>query len=87
MENWLFQFLASNKGVENRFLCRFDDITYLLIALVTCGEPTPSKYFMHDVGTPKGQIWGINGRCMVRPGIPPLSVFSCPLFLMLPKSR
>ena len=26
MEYWLFQFLASNKGVENRFLCYFYDI-------------------------------------------------------------
>ena len=39
MENWLFQFLASNKGVKNRFLCHFDGILYLLIALVTYGDP------------------------------------------------
>ena len=71
--------------MNNRFLCHFDDIVYLLIALVTYGEPTPSKCFMHDVGTPNEadlvNKWQMHGN------IPPLSVFSCPLFLQLPKSR
>ena len=39
MENWLFHFLASYKGGKNRFLCRFGDISKLLIVLVTYGEP------------------------------------------------
>ena len=58
MENLLFQFFASNKEVKNRFLCHFDDIIYLLIALVTYGEPTPSNHYMHDVGTPYGADLG-----------------------------
>ena len=52
MENWLFHFLASKKGSTNRSLCHFADVIYLLIALVTYGEPTPHE--MHDVGTPNG---------------------------------
>ena len=46
------------KRGENRFLCHFDDIIQLLIALVTYGEPTSSKNYMHDVGTPNGAFWG-----------------------------
>ena len=57
MEDWLFHFLASKEGDKNRFLCYFDDIIHLLLALVTYGEPTPSGYFMHDVGTPNGAFW------------------------------
>ena len=52
MGNWLFQFLASKKGVKNCFLCHFDDIIYLLIALVTYGEPTPGNYYMPEVVPP-----------------------------------
>ena len=58
MVNWLFQFLASSKGGKNSFLCHFDGILYLLIALVTYGEPTPSNYDMHDVDTPNGAVLG-----------------------------
>ena len=57
MENWLFQFLARNKGGKNSLLCHLFGIIDQLIALVTHGEPTPSKYYMHDVGTPKGASW------------------------------
>ena len=83
MGNWLFHFLASYKAGKSNFLCHFYGIHDLLIALVTYGGPTPSNYYMHDVGTPKGHLGGIHGRRMVRPGIPQLSDFSCPKFLLL----
>ena len=44
-----------------------------LVASVTYGEPTSSKDYMHDVKTLNGAFGrkrGINGRYMVRPGIP-----------------
>ena len=58
MENWLFHFLASNKGGKNSLLCHYYGIIDLLIALVTNGEPTPTNYHMHDVGTPNGADLG-----------------------------
>ena len=70
MENWLY-FLASSERVKNKFLCRFDEIIQLLIALVTNGEPTPSNYYMHDVDTPNGAFrvnkWLMHGETRYSP--------------------
>ena len=44
-----------------------------LVASVTFGEPTSSKDYMHDVKFLNGAFGrkvGINGRCVVKPGIP-----------------
>ena len=50
--------------------CHLYGMANLLIALVTHGEPTLSNCYMHDVNTPRGHLGRVNGRQMVRPGIP-----------------
>ena len=79
MEDWLFHFLASYQGGKNKFLCHFYDICYLLIALVTYGEPTPGNYYMHDVVSRNGAFWGSSWQKHIRPGIPHLLDFFCPI--------
>ena len=58
MGDWLFHFLDSFQGGQNKELCHFYDIFYLLIALVAYGEPTPSNYYVHDVVRPNGAFLG-----------------------------
>ena len=61
----------------------FYGIFYLLIALVTYGEPTPGNDDMHDVGIPTGASWGnswqMHGktRCSSAVGFLLPYVFSC----------
>ena len=58
MVDWLFHFLDSFQECKRKFLCHFYGICFLLIALVTYGEPTPGNYYMHDVVSPNGAFWG-----------------------------
>ena len=58
MGDWLFHFLVSYQRGGKQFLCHFYVICLLLIALVTCGEPTPGNYYMHDVVRLNGAYWG-----------------------------
>ena len=58
MGDWLFHFLASYQRGKSNFLCHFNGICLLLIALVTYGEPTPGYYCMHDVVRPDGAYLG-----------------------------
>ena len=55
MVYWLFHFLVSyQRGKKQYFYVIFMAFAYLLIALVTYGEPTPGNYYMHDVVSPNG---------------------------------
>ena len=93
MENWLFHFLASNRGGKNSFLCHLFGIVTLLIALVTYGEPIPGNYYMHDVGIPKGASWGnswqMHGKTRYSPPVGFLLPYVFPAFkksLRFPRS-
>ena len=79
MGDWLFHFLDSFYGGKSKDFCHLFDIFHLLIALVAYGEPTPSNYYMHDVVRPNGAFWGVHGKSIVRPGVPRLLDFFCPI--------
>ena len=71
MGDWLFHFLDSYEESRRKFLCHFYDICFLLIALDTYGEPTLGNYYMHDVVSPKGSLFGSSWQTH--------SGFSCPI--------
>ena len=79
MGDWLFHFLGILYGGKSKNICHLFGIFELLIALVAYGEPTPSNYYMHDVVWPNGAFWGIHGKSNMRPGVPRLSDFFCPI--------
>ena len=79
MGDWLFHFLDRYQG-EKQFLCHFYGICYLLIALVTSGEPTPGNDDMHDVVPPNGAFLGSSWQKHDKTRYSPLLLdFYCPI--------
>ena len=85
MENWLFHFLVSYQKGKSNFLCHFYDICFLLIALVTYGEPTPGNYYLHDVVSPNGAFWGSSWQKQYKTRYSPLVGFLLPYTFFISK--
>ena len=85
MGDWLFHFLASYQRGQNKFLCHFYGICYLLIALVTYGEPTPGNYYMHDVVSPNGAFWESSWQKQYKTRYSPLVRFPLPYTFLISK--
>ena len=85
MGDWLFHFLDSYQGGQNKFLCHFYAICYLLIALVTYGGPTPGNYYMHDVVSPNGAFWESSWQKQYKTRYSPLVGFLLPYTFFISK--